>query len=387
MAGNALKIGLVVDDTLDKPDGVQQYVLTIGEWLRSQGHAVHYLAGQTRRTDITPVHSLSRNVAVRFNGNRLTIPLPASRRKLRRLLAKENFDVLHIQMPYSPMLAHKIIGEAPASTAVIGTFHILPESRLAAVGTKLLGVWLRSSLRRFNHVYAVSAAAKDFASSSFALQNVTVLPNAVNVAAFRSGVTAMSQDRNDPIIMFFGRLVPRKGCSTFLRAAAELRLQYDKPFKVQVCGKGPLLDDLKAEADRLGIRDLTTFSGFIAEADKANVLAAARIAAYPSSGGESFGIVLVEAMAVSNAASGNGPAGPVVLAASNPGYASVFNGRNEQLFAPGDHKALAALMAHYLGDTAAADQARQWQRLHVRQFDVASVGQRLLAGYRSHLRK
>src|SRR4051812_47082988 len=91
------KIGFVLDDGLDKPDGVQQYILTLGAWLSEQGHEVHYLVGQTNRTDIKNVHSLSKNIRVQFNGNRMSIPLPTSSRKLRSFLRAEHFDILHIQ--------------------------------------------------------------------------------------------------------------------------------------------------------------------------------------------------------------------------------------------------------------------------------------------------
>ena len=112
----AMKIGLVLDDTLDTPDGVQQYVLQVGAWLTDQGHEVHYLVGQTARTDIPNLHSLSRNLKVRFNGNRMSMPLPASRRKLRAFLQEMQFDVLHVQVPYSPFMAGRLLSVAPAST-------------------------------------------------------------------------------------------------------------------------------------------------------------------------------------------------------------------------------------------------------------------------------
>src|SRR5579875_4032120 len=100
-----MKIGMVLDDTLDTPDGVQQYVLQVGRWLSAQGHDVHYLVGATTRTDIPNIHSLSRNKQVRFNGNRMSMPLPASRKKLKQFLRTEQFDVLHVQVPYSPFMA------------------------------------------------------------------------------------------------------------------------------------------------------------------------------------------------------------------------------------------------------------------------------------------
>src|SRR5580700_1206956 len=92
-----LKVALVLDEGLDNPDGVQQYILSVGGWLTSEGHDVHYLVGQTARRDIPNLRSLSRNIHVRSNGNNMTIPLPTSRRKLKKLLRDEQFDVLHVQ--------------------------------------------------------------------------------------------------------------------------------------------------------------------------------------------------------------------------------------------------------------------------------------------------
>src|SRR4051812_3995826 len=113
-----LKIGLVLDTSLDPTDGVQQYVISVGEWLRGRGHDVHYLVGQTARHDLPNVHSLARNIGVVFNGNRTTIPLPTSRRKLRRFLDRQRFDVLHVQTPHSPFMSQRLILVADKRTAI-----------------------------------------------------------------------------------------------------------------------------------------------------------------------------------------------------------------------------------------------------------------------------
>ena len=107
-----LKIGFVLDDSLDVPDGVQQYVLTVGAWMKGQGHDVHYLVGQTDRNDIPNVHSMSKNIKVRFNKNRMTMPLPTSVKAIAAILQREQFDILHVQMPYSPFMAGRLIKAA-----------------------------------------------------------------------------------------------------------------------------------------------------------------------------------------------------------------------------------------------------------------------------------
>ncbi len=367
-----LKIGFVFDDSLDKTDGVQQYILALGAWFVSQGHEVHYLVGETKRTDIANLHSLSRNVQVKFNGNRMSMPLPADARNIHELLAREQFDVLHVQMPYSPFMAAKVIKAAPQKTAVIGTFHIMPQTGSVRLATYALGVWLRPSLGRFNKVFAVSGAAQGFAGKVFKLANVSVLPNVVDVQRFArdSGLEKYAGDV--PTIMFLGRLVERKGCKVLLEAVTLLKLQTSKPFRVIVCGKGELLPELKEYVAKQHLEECVEFTGFIEEADKPRYLKSADIMVFPSNGGESFGIVLIEAMAAAH---------PVVLAGDNDGYRSVMGDRPELLFDPRDSKALAELLIKYLQDKPAAQAAIAWQTQHVQQFDVATVGTQLLDAY------
>lgn len=369
-----MKIGLLVDDTLDKPDGVQQYVLAMGGWMSEQGHEVHYLAGETKRTDLANIHSMARNIAVTFNGNKLTIPLPVSRRKIRELFDEHNFDVLHVMSPHSPLFAQRVICLAPKSTTVISTFHILPHSKLASIGTRLLGAWLRPSLRRIKLTLAVSQAAKEFADRCFGTDS-QVLPNVIHVDSFKSA-EQFPQYADKPTILFLGRLVARKGCVYLLQAVDHIvkHKLYEAPFRVLICGKG----ELSAAAQQyVADHDLTSyveFTGFVSEADKPRYIASSDIAVYPSTGGESFGIVLLEAMAATRG---------VVLGGNNPGYATVLSPRPEQLFDPRDTAAFAALMADYLRDETARFDAAEWQREYVQQFDVNVVGTKLLKAYES----
>jgi phosphatidylinositol alpha-mannosyltransferase len=351
---------------------VQQYVLTLGKWLGTQGHEVHYLVGNTTRTDIKNVHSLSRNFKVRFNGNRLSIPLPASRRELNELLAHEKFDVLHVQMPYSPWLAHRIIEILPEQTALVGTFHIVPHSRTVHAANRALAAWLRSTLKRFDDIFAVSGAAQKFAGQVYGIESV-VLPNVVEVPRFARAAPLSQYDDHIITIMFLGRLVPRKGCKTLLEAAQILKQRKNlPPFRVVVCGKGPLEAELKQYVADQVLDDVVSFTGFVPETDKPRFMASADILTFPSSGGESFGIVLAEAMATGRA---------LVLAGDNEGYRGVLAPKPELLFPPGQPFELANALTTYLRDEVARQQAVTWEKDYVKQFDVGVVGKKLLAAY------
>ena len=372
----SLKIGLVLDDSLDKPDGVQQYILALGSWLSAQGHEVHYLVGETKRLDLPRVHSLSKNIGVRFNGNRLSIPLPTSRQTIRRLLSEEAFDVLHVQVPYSPFMAGKVIAAASPTTAVIGTFHILPNSRLAALANKVLAMWCHRSLKRFNSVVSVSKAAQRFAKDVYGLKT-EVLPNVFDYSRFHS---AEPFERQSTIknVLFFGRLVPRKGCQLLLEAAAQLSKDSEvEPFTITICGKGPLLRDLQAYTEHQGLGPRVAFKGFIEEADKPRYYASADVAVFPSSGGESFGIVLLEAMASGRA---------TVLAGNNPGYASVLEPQPDLLFDAHNAAELAQKLKHYLISERDRAQKAVWGAEYSKQFDTAHVGNQLLDIYKEALR-
>lgn len=375
---NTLKIGFVLDDSLDTPDGVQQYILGLGLWLSQRGHDVHYLVGETSRHDIANIHSLSRNLKVTFNGNKMSTPLPTSSRRLRAFLAEEQFDVLHIQMPYSPFLAHRVILAAPKQTVIVGTFHIMPSSNVEFMGNRLLGAALSRSLKRFDACFAVSDAAQEFMLQTFRTTS-TVLPNVVDRKRFASAEPRAEFDGKKLTIMFLGRLVPRKGCQTLLEATRILKQKNNlPPFRIVVCGKGPLDSALKQFVKEELLEDLVTFTGFIPEEEKPSYVASADIMAFPSLGGESFGIVLLEAMASER---------PVVLAADNSGYHSVLGPNPELLFPPGDQYELAKKLSEFLRDTDARSKAVAWQKRYVKQFDVTIVGKQLEDTYLQLLQK
>lgn len=373
-----MKIGFVLDDSLDKADGVQQYVLTLGKWFSSQGHQVHYLVGHTERTDVPHIHSLSRNIQVHFNQNRMSTPLPTKTDRLKALLAEHDFDVLHVQLPYSPFLAGRIVRLAPAHTAVIGTFHIIPFSRVEKLASRVLRLMIRRSLKRFDEVFSVSEPARRFAKKTFKVHS-TVLPNVVAVQHFQAGRKLRRYDDGKLNMVFLGRLVERKGCLHFLKALQQLHDQHHLDrVRVLVIGKGPLKSKLEKFVTTNHLKQYVKFVGFIEEEKKPDYLASADIAVFPSTGGESFGIVLIEAMAAGS---------DVVLAGDNSGYAAVMAGHSEQLFDPEDTAEFVRRLKHFMNNHRARRQAAAWQAESVVQYDVRQVGHQLLDAYETAIAK
>ncbi|MCA9348218.1 glycosyltransferase family 4 protein [Candidatus Saccharibacteria bacterium] len=369
MSSKMLKIGFVLDDTLDKPDGVQQHVLTVGKWLTEQGHEVHYLVANTVRTDIDNIHSLGKFVSLHYNKNNVRTPVPASRRKIKKLLAKHQFDVLHVQLPYSPFLSKQIINNAPEGTAIVGTFHILPASRLHGYSNRALKLLLGKSLQKFDKIVAVSEPAVHFARRAYGV-SAEYLPNPIDINIFRAGKRIPEFNARKLNIVFLGRLVKRKGLLELIDAYNHISDDLAKKTRLLICGKGPLKQ--RANHSVRVDRDVK-FLGFVPERDKPNYLASADIAVFPSTGGESFGIVLIEAMAAGAKS---------VIGGHNPGYASILAPQPYLLFDPSSREAFVEQLELFIQDDKLRARMHDWQQLAVEQYDISVVGPKIVKLYK-----
>ncbi len=369
-----MKIGFVFDDSLDFPDGVQQYVLMLGRELTERGHEVHYLVGETTRTDIPNAHSLSKNHKVKFNGNIMRIPAPASKKKIRALLDDQDFDVLHVQAPYSPFMAGRVISAAPKDTRIVSTFLIAPGSRVAELGNVALGAITRRTTNRIESHIALSPVAQQLARGAYGAET-RIIPSPVELEEFRQAV-AMEKPAGVQRILFLGRLVERKGCDLLLDALAEAERLEGFPgangLELLVAGDGPLREQMEEKAKKL--RTPVKFLGFIDEDDKAPLLASADLVTFPATGGESFGIVLIEACAA-----GSG----VVLAGDNPGYRSTFADNEDVLVDPADTQEFARRIHRSLTDAEFASETHAWLQEHVQQFAAPAVVDQILEVYQA----
>lgn len=363
-----LSVSFVYDDSLDGNEGVAQYVKGVGSWMAHRGHNVSYIVGETKINsfDESPVYSAAKNIPVRFNGNKLSIPLPSSTRKIKHLLRSINPDILHVQMPHSPFMAQKIVNNSKTAS-VIGTFHIFPANRLVSVGTKILKLFYGRGLNRFDKVVSVSSAAQSFANSSMGIIS-EVLPNVVDIEKFKSSLA------NQPYkIVFLGRLVERKGARQLINAFSKVLVELPEA-RLVIAGGGQQRRELEDLCAKMKISDKVEFLGFIEETAKADLLASAHIACFPSLYGESFGIVLIEAMAA-----GSG----MVVGGNNPGYASVLGPQPRLLINPNDTEKFADRLIQLLKNKQTETELHKWQNTYVQQFDVNEVGKKLEAIYYS----
>jgi phosphatidylinositol alpha-mannosyltransferase len=216
-------------------------------------------------------------------------------------------------------------------------------------------------------VLSVSSAAQAFAHQTFGIQS-DIVPNTIDLKKFKTATS------NQPgRIVFLGRLVPRKGARELI-IAFQLVAKDNPEAELVIGGSGAQRAELEALVERLGIKKRVTFLGFVEEKDKADLLASAQIACFPALYGESFGIVLIEAMAA-----GAG----VVIGGNNPGYTSVLQEQPECLFDPRSTAEFADRLHSLLNEPSAAARLHSWQARHVRQYDINVVGQRLEKIYRA----
>lgn len=366
-----LKIGLVLDSTLDVEDGVQQYILCLGSYLVSIGHEVHYIVGETHRTDIKNIHSLTKNKILHFNGNKVSVSLPAKSQPIKKLLEDEKFDILHIQSPYSPFYAGKFVKYGHKNSVVIGTFHILSFSLLSTVATKLLGIILMKNLKYFDSQISVSSANKIFAQKTFGI-DCKVIPNMVNIDQFKPP-KGFSRQNSIYQISYLGRLTERKGCKYLIDACAKLISNHpDIKINLKIAGKGELEDSLKTQVRELGLDKYVDFLGFVTNDQKIDLMRKSDLAVFPSYSGESFGIVLIEAMAA-----GAG----VVLGGNNPGYATVLSDTPECLIDVKDKLNFSESIYKSLTDKKFISHNHKVQQKVVKRYDYKVVGQQILNEY------
>lgn len=379
------RIAFVFDDTLDVLDGVQQHIVTLGKELARRGHDVHYLVGQTEHSPVPNTRVMSRNVMVSANGNRMRIPLPASRRLIARTLAEGDFDILHVQAPYSPFMAGRVLEAASPDTGVVATYHIAVSDPLSAVGGMTLGAINAHTHRRIDEVIAVSDVAARYAAIT-AHTRARVIANPVDVRMMRDRAAAadngtLDSDTLAPHIVFLGRFVKRKGADILLDAIeyGEQHRLFPAGTYVTMAGKGPLLDACRHRA--AGFDTPITFTGFIEESAKPALLRSADVAVFPATGGESFGIVLLEAIA---------SGATVTLAGDNPGYHSTLLGDTDALFPVHGRDAariLAERIARAINDTAWAKQVHAREALLLDRYDVRTIADQVEQVYMQAIAK
>jgi phosphatidylinositol alpha-mannosyltransferase len=328
-----LRVGLVCPYSVTIPGGVQGQVLGLARVLRGRGVEARVLApcdGAPPERFVTP---LGNSLPTAANGSMAPLaPDPACSLRTLRVLVDEGFDVLHLHEPLAPgpTLTALVLHNAP----ILGTFHAAGDSTSYRVLNRQLN-WVS---QRLDHRVAVSEDAKELALR-YLPGEYEVLWNGVEIARYRH---AEPRKPEYPTIFFCGRHEPRKGLSVLLQAMERL----PAAVRLWVASDGPETAILRAAYAGDG---RISWLGRLSDDEKIVRLAGADVFCAPSLHGESFGVVLIEAMA----------ARTPVVASDIPGYCNVArSGTDALLVPPDDVPALADALRTVLTDTALADHLR-----------------------------
>lgn len=328
-----MRIGIVNPYSWDVPGGVGFHIRDLALKFRSRGHDVRVLTPST--SDDLPewITSVGASVSIPFNGSVANISVkPTTLKRTRRWLALNDFDVVHVHEPVVPSasMAAAMLSRAP----LVGTFHAALDRSLSRT---IASAPMRLYMERIGVRIAVSEEARRTLIEHHG-GDAVIIPNGVETASFRAATPLArwqaSADR--PVIVFLGRLdEPRKGLSVFAGAIGAV-LERFPGARFLIAGRGDA-PDIRRKVARFG--ESVSFLGCISDEEKESLLAGASIYVAPQTGGESFGIVLVEAMA----------AGTAVVASDIPAFRAVLEeGRAGALFETGNSEALAAALIDLL---------------------------------------
>jgi phosphatidylinositol alpha-mannosyltransferase len=360
-ATSALRIGIVCPYSLTIPGGVQAQVLGLARELRRRGHVARVLGpcdGPPPESFVTP---LGDSLPLAANGSIAPIApdLPAALRTL-QILRDESFDVMHLHEPLvpGPTVTALVVHSAPT----IGTFH--------AAGTSASYRFLKPALSRLiNRIDCKVVVSKD--ALALAREHLggeyEVLFNGVELEQIRGTRAYPTRPTDPPTVFFCGRHEHRKGLQVLIEALE----MSDLDARVWIAGEGPETVELM---ERTSGDNRIEWLGRVTDEDKFARLRAADVFCAPSLGGESFGVVLIEAMA----------AGTAVVASSLDGYRNVAtNGIDSILAPPGDVPALAEALEMALGDHQLATRLREAGDRRAEQFAMSALADRYVEIYRA----
>lgn len=348
-----MRVGLVCPYSLDVPGGVQAHVIDLARTFIGQGHQVSVLApGDDEGDHPDFVVPAGRSVGIPYNGSVARLSFgPLSYTRVRRWIRTGKFDVLHVHEPAAPSLS--MLALMVADGPIVATFHTSnARSRMLAAFQGVLQPFLEKITGRI----AVSEYARQVQVEHLG-GDAVIIPNGVDVGFFAGADPLPGYPRAGGTIGFIGRYdEPRKGMDVLVEALAGM-VEARPGLRVLVAGSGEADKLLDGAAPRVAER--LQLLGRVSDADKARLLRSVDVYCAPNTGGESFGIILTEAMS----------AGCPVVASDLPAFSAVLEGGAAgEMFPVGDAGRLAEVLGRVL------DEPERRARL-------AAAGSRAVAAY------
>ena len=334
-----MRIALVSPYDWAVPGGVNSHVTNLGHQFMRRGHEVMIIAPASKQTGREPPY-------VRIIGHS-SIGLPASGSvanvsisfnlgsRVRHLLEREEFDVVHIHEPFMPLLPFQFVRFS--KTTNVATFHAAAEGgkRMYAYAQHIIEPWMHNVHGRIAHSYSALRLIGKHLGGRY-----RIIPSGVDCAQFAEASPLPEYLDGKRNILFLGRLEKRKGLPFLLEAYAKLKPEMPETRLIVVGGDGGLRTACERYVVQNRLADVV-FVGYVSDEDRARYFKTADVYCAPNTGAESLGIVLLEAMA----------AGTPVVASWIEGFADLIRDEQEGLLAaPRDSEALAAALKRMLSD-------------------------------------
>jgi phosphatidylinositol alpha-mannosyltransferase len=360
-----MKIGMVSPYGWDLPGGVQAHIQDLALYCMAQGHEVSVIAPAVDESALPKwVVSSGRPIAIPYNGAVARVAFgPVANRRVRKWINEGQFDLLHLHEPAIPSLS--LLACWAAEGPLVGTFHVSAPKQKAIYA---VGPILEPAIEKLHARIAVSETARTTLTDHLETDAV-VIPNGINHGDFAVG--SLADDVSDRTIGFIGRFdEPRKGLAILLESCEEL-LKRGEEFRVLIAGPGDPDQFRETMSDEL--RERTEFLGRVSDKRKQEILRSIALYVAPNTGGESFGIILAEAMA----------AGAPVVASDLMAFRDVLeNGKAGEIFHAGDSSELALRIGRLLNDPERRAQLKLIGQESSFRFDWSNVGESILDIYR-----
>ena len=373
-----MKIGLVCPYNMFQfAGGVQEIVIQLANELRLLGHDIKIITPRPRNfSETIPENMILLGKSAKLNtpfATMVDFGFEADTEEIENMLEQEKFDILHFHEPWVPVLSRQILSRSKAIN--IATFHATPPT--TALSKSLLSVvvpYTSSVLKYIDGYSAVSDSAAVYVNT-LVEKPVTIIPNAINLEAFKPSKNKKDSSGKKKIL-YLGRLEKRKGIPYLLEAYQMLRMKHND-VELVIAGSGVKRAALEKIVATEKIPEVS-FLGFIPEQQKIQLIESADLYCSPAIYGESFGIVLLEAMALHI---------PVV-AGNNPGYSSVMRDEGSiSLVNPKSTSEFAQRLELLLYNNEMRDVWIKWAKRETPQYSFDRITEMYLALYKSTKKK
>ncbi|MEE8194376.1 MAG: glycosyltransferase family 4 protein [Dehalococcoidales bacterium] len=367
-----MKIALVSPYDFAYPGGVVNHILALDNQFTRMGHEVRIIAPASKAVPTIGDRfiPLGRPRSIPASGSicRITISVRLASR-IKEVLAREKFDIIHLHEPFVPMLCTAVLRFS--DTANVGTFHAYGGSPGYNFGWPISTLMLRRRRRKLTGKIAVSKPARDFAAKHVP-GHYTIIPNGVDLEHFSPDATPIERFCDGKVnILFVGRLEKRKGLGHLLKAYRRVKAEVPNS-RLIVVGPGTRLHKKYEKHVRHHRLKDVVFAGYTSYNELPRYYKTADIFCTPATGGESFGIVLLEAMAV----------GTPVVATNIEGYAGVMTqGKEGLLVPPKDDKELARALLSLISDEPLRQQMGARGMVTAQEYDWRKVARRVFEYY------